>query len=89
MHLNSHTQCLLYSYLGFPSSSGEPPIQLKGFQRIQLSHGQIGTVTFVLTQRDVAIWDVTSHAWAPQSGTFTINVGASSADIRLTGTLKL
>jgi beta-glucosidase len=35
-------------YLGFPSSTSEPPKQLKGFTRITLQPGQTRTVTFTL-----------------------------------------
>jgi beta-glucosidase len=74
-------------YLGFPASAGEPPLQLKGFTKLQLTAGQTTTVTFTVQDRDLSIWDVTEYAFVPQSGIFEINVGASSEDIRLYGTL--
>jgi hypothetical protein len=39
-------------YLVFPSSAGEPPLQLKGFQKLALHPGAAPTrVTFVLADR--------------------------------------
>jgi len=74
-------------YLNFPASAGEPPIQLKGFQKIQLSPGAKQTASWVLSDRDLSIWDANAHKWAVQSGNFGVLVGASSQDIRLQGTL--
>ncbi|EDQ89527.1 uncharacterized protein MONBRDRAFT_32335 [Monosiga brevicollis MX1] len=71
-------------YLGFPSSAGEPPRQLKGFEKVVLAPGAKTTVTFDLRPRDLSIWDVKQHAWSPVSGTFEVAVGASSRDIRQT-----
>jgi beta-glucosidase len=74
-------------YLTFPASAGEPPLQLKGFQKLSLDAGASTTVTFTVQDRDLSIWDVSEHAFVPQSGHFGVSVGASSADLRLFGTL--
>jgi len=76
-------------YLGFPKSAGEPPSQLKGFQPVTLKAGEAKKVTLPLTQRMFSIWDVSKHGWAVQSGEFTVMVGASSRDVRLTASLRL
>ena len=76
-------------YLGFPAAAGEPPQQLKGFEAVgPLAPGQSTAVTFTLGPRDLSIWDVGTHAWAPQNGAFGVFVGASSRDIRVTGILR-
>jgi hypothetical protein len=69
-------------YLSFPASAGEPPQQLKGFEKVVLAPGESVIVTFPLTDRDLSIWDINSHAWAVQHGAFTALVGSSSRDIR-------
>jgi len=74
-------------YVTYPASSGEPPLQLRGFQKLQLNPGSPGTASFTLTDKDLSIWDANVHKWALQSGTFGIKIGASSANIRLQGTL--
>jgi len=70
-------------YLGFPAAAGEPPIQLKGFEKVTLNPGAAQKVTFSLTDRDLSIWDVASHSWKVAPGTFTVNVGTSSQDLPL------
>ena len=76
-------------YLGFPPAAGEPPKLLKGFQRISLSPGQTQHVTFNLDWEDLANWDATARGWIVTPGVFTALVGASSRDIRLTGTFTV
>ena len=70
-------------YLGFPSESGEPPKQLKGFQKVLLAPGGSTTVDFPLDHRSTAIWDASSHGWKPVTGEFAVWVGTSSRDLPL------
>jgi len=70
-------------YLGFPAAAGEPPIQLKGFQKVNLAPGANQKVSFTLSDKSLSIWDVASHSWKMQTGTFTVNVGTSSQDLPL------
>ena len=76
-------------YLCFPSAAGEPPLQLKGFEKVWLLPGQRATVRFYLTERDVSTWDDVQHEWTVQSGDFGVMVGESSVDLRLRSTLRL
>lgn len=71
-------------YLGIPDS---PPRQLRGFEKVPLRPGESATVRFELTRRDLSVWDVVGQRWVVQSGMYPVYVGASSRDIRLTGTL--
>jgi beta-glucosidase len=76
-------------YLGFPKTAGEPPRQLKGFQKTAVLHpGETATVRFPLSDRDLSIWDDVQHRWAKQAGTFQVFVGASSGDVRLTSSFS-
>jgi beta-glucosidase len=72
-------------YLGFPDYAGEPPRQLKGFEKVTLAPGASATVTFYLSSRSFSFWDSTAGAWKVPVGQFQLDVGASSRDIRLTG----
>jgi beta-glucosidase len=74
-------------YLSYPSSAGEPPKQLKGFQRVTLEAGDSATVKFALDDRSFSIWDADAHAWSLVKGAFDVMVGASVEDIRLNGQL--
>jgi beta-glucosidase len=75
-------------YLSYPPSAGEPPKILRGFKKVSFAAGATQTVTFTLGARDVSIWDIPTSNWKQVSGTFTVSVGASSADIRLKGTFN-
>ncbi|MGO8673157.1 MAG: malectin domain-containing carbohydrate-binding protein [Capsulimonadaceae bacterium] len=79
-------------YLGMPAPSGsvpQPPKQLKGFQKLTLTPGQTGTATITLNAQDFSYWDVVSHSWLIQTGTYNVMVGDSSRNILLTGTITL
>jgi beta-glucosidase len=65
-----------------------PPMLLKAFKRISLKKGESQIVKFNLTKDDLAIYDINLKQ-VVEPGTFTVRVGSSSADIRLTGTFKL
>ena len=69
-------------YLGMPASAGEPPNQLKGFQKVRLSPGRSATVTFRLGTRALSIWD--GGRWRVPAGTYRVTVGDSSRDIHAT-----
>jgi len=73
-------------YLGFPASAGEPPRQLKGFEKVHLEAGAKHVVTLKLSPRDKSIYDADEKKdWAVVSGDFDVFVGSSSRDTRLTG----
>lgn len=72
-------------YLGFPVASGEPPKVLAGFSRALVAKGATETLQIPLTDRSLSTWSVTANAWVKITGDFAVHVGASSADIRLTG----
>ncbi|KAI0480749.1 glycoside hydrolase family 3 protein [Xylariaceae sp. FL0804] len=85
-------------YLGFPSDAAAaeapPPRQLRGFDKTRsLAPGggadAAATVRFKLTRRDLSAWDVAAQAWRVRPGTYRVEVGASSRDIRLTGSIEV
>ena len=75
-------------YMEHPAAAGEPPKQLRGFQKIALAAGEARSVNFRLAARDFSIWDVNTHDWKASAGTFGVHVGASSEDIRASGQIK-
>ena len=66
-------------YLGDPAAAGEPPRQLKGFQRVALGPGQSGVVSFTLDAHDLSYWNDAANGWVVPPGGFRIYVGDSSA----------
>ena len=63
-----------------------PEQELKGFQRVELAPGESKRVNFSLDARSFAVWD---GGWKIPGGAYKIRVGASSRDIRLSGTLEV
>ncbi|KAK3937742.1 beta-glucosidase cel3A [Diplogelasinospora grovesii] len=77
-------------YISLPSSApSAPPKQLRGFAKLSLAPGASGTATFNLRRKDLSYWDVRTQNWIVPSGSFGVSVGASSRDIRLTGTITV
>jgi Fibronectin type III-like domain/Glycosyl hydrolase family 3 N terminal domain len=66
-------------YRGDPPVAGEPPRQLKGFQRVTLNPGQSTKVTFNLNRQDLAYWNTSTNNWVVPEGRFQVHVGDSSA----------
>jgi beta-glucosidase len=76
-------------YVADPTSAGEPPKQLKGYQKVFLNPGQSTTITIPLDARAFAHWDTTQHTWVINQGTYQVLVGSSSRDIRGQGSITL
>jgi beta-glucosidase len=66
-------------YLDDPAAAGEPPRQLKGFQKVTLKPGQSTTVHFSLSGQDLSYFNDTANGWVLPDGTFGVDVGDSSA----------
>jgi beta-glucosidase len=76
-------------YIGDPASSGEPPKQLKGFQRVSLAAGASTQVTFTVPMHALSYWNESSSAWTTATGTYAISVGDTSASPQLNGSLNV
>jgi beta-glucosidase len=60
-----------------------PQKELKAFEKVQLAPGEVRTVRFTLSGRDLAYYDEHRRDWVSTPGTHRIFVGSSSRDIRL------
>jgi len=70
-------------YLKSPDARAENPLrQLKGFKRIHLSKGDKQTVSFILDRESLAYYNA-ENRFVVESGTYEVQIGASSADIKL------
>lgn len=75
-------------YVGKADSAVYRPVRvLAGFARVPLAPGQQQLVTVVVPYDALAVWDKQRHAFVVEAGTYQVYVGASSRDIRLTGTV--
>jgi beta-glucosidase len=66
-------------YLGDPGAAGEPPRQLKGFQKVTLQPGQSTTVRFSLNGHDLSYWDAKANGWVVPGGQYQVYLGDSSS----------
>jgi len=70
-------------YASLPGSAyTRPPRELKAFANVPLEPGETREVTLVLRRDDLAVWDQRLDRWILESGSYRIEAGASSADIR-------
>ena len=68
----------------------KPVKELKAFGKTRsLKPGESETLRMTLKKANLSSWDETTHQWLLDSGTYTFQVGASSADIRDKATIKL
>ena len=61
----------------------KPVKELKGFAKTRLLQpGESQTLRISIPRSELASWNETTHEWQVDSGTYTLQVGGSSADIR-------
>lgn len=65
------------------SSVRRPVRELKGFVKVELEAGEEKEVMFTLDKRSFAYYEPKIHDWFVESGSFSVEIGASSRDIRL------
>jgi len=73
-------------YAGLTGSSvSRPPRELAGFAAVDLLPGESQEVTITVRRADLAYWDRRVNRFVVEGGSYTVAVGASSRDLRLTG----
>ena len=63
--------------------------ELKGFAKVFLNPGEKKTVTMELCARDFAYYETKIHDWYTPSGTYEIQIGHASDEIREGGLQNL
>ena len=76
-------------YVADPAAVGEPPRQLKGFQKVMLAPGQTKHLTFTLDERAFSTWDSAAQNWGTADGHYGILVGDSSRSLPLRGDVTI
>ena len=66
-----------------------PAKELKGFTKVYLKAGESKRVSVRLDEEAFRFFDPIERKFKVEAGSFTVKVGASSADIRLTGKLEV
>ncbi len=78
-------------YLGAPSSTiDKPTTELKAFAKTkELQPGESQTLTLTLNPKDLASFVTTKNAWIAEAGNYTVAIGTSSLNIKLSKTFSL
>jgi len=78
-------------YVGLPSSTGEPPRRLVGFQKVSLAPGASQTISITIdpnaANHPLGTWDKDAQQCTIPSGAYPVYVGNSSRDLVLAGTI--
>ena len=69
------------AYVGFPASTGEPPQQLKGYEKVLLAPGESRRVFFRLGPDELSYFDAARGRPVVADGRYTLSVGSSSRDL--------
>ncbi len=78
-------------YLSAPAGKlYKPTLELKGFAKTRLLQpGESQTLSFEISPRNLASFDPASSSWVAGAGKYTVKIGASSRDIRLSASFDL
>ncbi|MCU1536973.1 MAG: beta-glucosidase [Humibacillus sp.] len=77
-------------YAGRPESQlARAPRELVAFAAVHLAAGEARPVVLRVARHDLAHWDVGVGSWVLEGGPVTVEVGASSRDIRLRETVTV
>ena len=77
-------------YVSHPASKVPRAIkELRGYRRVTLNPGETRTVRFSVPVSSLAYWNEQTHGWVVESAPVTVQVGASSADIRAERTVRV
>lgn len=66
-----------------------PVRELRAYAKVELAPGESKMVELTLGRRDFAYYDAKAGDWRVDSGTYTVEIGSSSRDIRLTQVVKV
>jgi len=65
------------------AGAGRPARALGAFAAVGAAPGERAEVVLTVPARAFAVWDPATGGWAWPPGTFTVEVGRSSRDLRL------
>jgi beta-glucosidase len=70
-------------YLTDPAAAGEPPYQLKGFQKVTLAPGHSQRITLELTSQDLSYYQTATSSWAVAPGLYRVSIGSNERDLQV------
>ena len=72
---------VVQAYVAFPASTGEPPEQLRGFQRVNLNPSATKQIAIVIPSSGFQIFERNSFTTVP--GQYRVDVGQSSTNLSI------
>ena len=76
-------------YAGLPGSRvSRAPRSLVGFTDVTLQPDAQAEVEILVGRPDLAYWDTAARSWVVEGGVYTVWIGSSSRDLRLSGTIE-
>ncbi len=76
-------------YVSLPGAKVfRPEKELKGFAKVFLKAGESKTVRIAFDDKTFRYWNVKTNTWEVEAGAYSIMIGSSSKDIRLTGSIS-
>ena len=76
-------------YVEEPKEAGEPPAQLKGFEKVRLAAGESKKVHLEIPIQRLAVWSEEAHDWKLWKGTYGFKIGESSRNFLLQASVAL
>ncbi|MEO8830334.1 glycoside hydrolase family 3 C-terminal domain-containing protein [Lapillicoccus sp.] len=77
-------------YASLPGSSvARAPRELRAFAKVTASAGESRTVELPVSSGDLAYFDTRADRWVVEGGSYRIEVGASSRDLRLSADINI
>lgn len=77
-------------YIGDPICSVKrPPKEMRNFKKVELKPNESVKISLDITSMDLSFFDEIKDDWKLEKGEFTVFVGSSSKDIRLTGKFEI
>lgn len=81
---------VVQAYVSVPDSRiTRPPRELKGFAEVELEPRESARVVIDIPAEELQFRDVRSDSWAVEGGTYRVELGASSRDLRLSAEQEL
>ncbi|ROS48910.1 glycoside hydrolase family 3 C-terminal domain-containing protein [Frigoribacterium sp. PhB24] len=81
---------IVQAYVGLSTSTvPRAPRELMAFSPVELDAGESADVTMTIGRQDLAFWDVGIDGWRVEGGDYTVSVGSSSRDLRVTVAVRV
>ncbi len=77
-------------YTGLAASGVQrAPREIKAFANVALEAGESRQVEIAVRNEDLAYWDIRVDRWVVEPGAYSVEVGASSRDVRLSAVVEV